>query len=127
MKEEKKDYKQLYEETEKVYKTLIDKDAEMGMEITHLKRIVAGYKGRLQQLTQQLNQSETNVEEKTKTITALESQVKSLGDNLTLSQKTVDKYIEIIKKQDEAILEYNELPFLLRIFKKVEMVFPYFC
>lgn len=94
---------------------------EMGREITSLKRTIAGQKGRLTQLSEELKkckaygrEADELLEEKDKFIQSLKLQIYGLQDKLEEYSETVEA-LKKIKNQHEADLS---LPWYKRIFKK---------
>lgn len=86
-------------------------------EITHLKRVVAGQKGRMQQMSTELQEFNSVIKEKDDTIAGLQSQVKEMSEAL---RKQANR-IEELKRElsvSEANLEYQRtLPWWKKILK----------
>lgn len=84
-------------------------------EITHLKKVVAGQKGRMQQMSTELQEFNSVIKEKDDTIAGLQSQVKEMSEAL---RKQANR-IEELKRElsvSEANLEYQRtLPWWKKI------------
>ena len=101
-------------------------------EITHLKRVVAGQKGRMQQLSKEVQKwkdygkeaDELNerriakIDEQTKIIEGLNSQVKQLGDVSREQAEKIKKLREELVVANANLEYYKELPWYRRIFFK---------
>lgn len=86
-------------------------------EITHLKRVVAGQKGRLQQMSADNERLNRVIKEKDKAIQGLESQVRDMSET---SKKQSNRIEEL--KGDVAVAEanleyYESLPWWKKVLK----------
>lgn len=101
----------------------LQKDGEeMGNEILHLKRVVAGQKGRLQQFSNEVHklceECNATIEEKDKSIAGLGSQINALKKTITERNEKIGQLKDELAFYKANYEYFKELPWYKRIFFK---------
>lgn len=87
-------------------------------EIVHLKRVVAGQKGRMQQISVDLQNSNTSIKEKNNAIAGLESQVKEMSETLRKQANRIEELKGELSVSEANLEYYKSLPWWKMIFAK---------
>lgn len=84
-------------------------------EITHLKRVVAGQKGRMQQMSTELQEFNSVVKEKDSTIAGLQSQVKEMSETLRKQANRIEELKGELSISEANLEYYRALPWWKKI------------
>lgn len=84
-------------------------------EITHLKKVVAGQKGRMQQMSTELQESNSVIKEKDSTIAGLQSQVKEMSETLRKQANRIEELKGYLSVAEANLEYYKSLPWWKKI------------
>ena len=85
-------------------------------EITHLKRVVAGQKGRMQQMVAELQGFDSIIKAKKGTIAGLESQVKEMSETLRKQANRIEELKGELSVSEANLEYYKSLPWWKKLF-----------
>ena len=88
---------------------------EMGNEILHLKRVIAGQKGRLQQMSAENEKLNRVIKEKDMAIQGLESQVKDMSETLRKQANRIEEVKGDLSVAEANLEYYKSLPWWRKI------------
>lgn len=86
-------------------------------EILHLKRVVAGQKGRLQQMSDQEKILNNVIGEKDKAIQGLESQVKDMSETMKKQANRIEELKGDVAVAEANLEYYESLPWWKKVLK----------
>lgn len=86
-------------------------------EITHLKRVVAGQKGRLQQMSADNERLSRVIGEKDKAIQGLESQVKDMSETMKKQANRIEELKGDVAVAEANLEYYESLPWWKKVLK----------
>lgn len=84
-------------------------------EITHLKRVVAGQKGRMQQMSTELQEFNSVIKEKDSIIAGLQSQVKEMSETLMKKANRIEELKDELSVSEANLEYYKSLPWWKKI------------
>lgn len=85
-------------------------------EITHLKRVVAGQKGRLQQMSAQKGKLNKIIDERDKAIQGLEYQVRDMSETMKKQANRIEELKGDVAVAEANLEYYKLLPWWKKIF-----------
>jgi chromosome segregation ATPase len=91
-------------------------DSELCAELAHCKRVAAGLKGRMQQMSVELQKSNTSIKEKNNTIAGLESQAKEMSGTLKKQANRIEELKGAVAVAEANLEYYKSLPWWKKIF-----------
>lgn len=86
-------------------------------EITHLKRVVAGQKGRLQQMSADNERLNRVIKEKDMAIQGLESQVKDMSETMKKQANRIEELKGDVAVAEANLEYYESLPWWKKVLK----------
>jgi len=95
---------------------LIDADnSALCADLAHWKKVAAGLKGRMQQMSVELQKSNTAIKEKSRTIAGLESQVKEMSETLMKKANRIEELKDELSVSEANLEYYKSLPWWKKI------------
>ena len=95
-----------------------ESDLALCTDLAHYKRVAAGLKGRMLQMSVDLRNSNTAIKEKNNAIAGLESQVKEMSETLRKQANRIEELKGEIAVAEANLEYYKSLPWWKRIFAK---------
>lgn len=95
-----------------------ESDSALFADLAHYKKVAAGLKGRMQQMSVELQKSNNAIKEKNNAIAGLESQVKEMSETLRKQANRIEELKGELSVSEANLEYYKSLPWYKRIFCK---------
>ena len=109
------EYQKKIKDLEERIATMAASDSALCADLAHYKKVAAGLKGRMQQMSVELQKSNTVIKEKNNAIVGLESQAKEMSDTLKKQASRIEELKGDLSVAEANLEYYKSLPWWKKI------------
>lgn len=109
------EYQKKIKDLEERIATMDASDSALCADLAHYKKVAAGLKGRMQQMSVELQKSNTVIKEKNNAIVGLESQAKEMSDTLKKQASRIEELKGDLSVAEANLEYYKSLPWWKKI------------